>query len=1046
MFDFDDLEEKQAMTEVPAGRETAHVIVIGGGLAGMTTANTVLQAGGRVLVLEKSKACGGNSAKAASGISAAGTKMQRERGIADSAESFLEDVRSRGAKNSELVQVLCNQSASAAEWLAVAFGLDLSLVSRLGGHSAPRTHRGKDRMPGVAMIHALVAAVEEAAAKSARAQVVVHAHARRLLAAADGACIGCAYVCRGSTEEVEVYGPVVLCTGGFGADFSRNSLLARWRPDLLHLPTTSNEHCTGDGIRLAAEIGARAVDLEWVQVLPTGLVKPSNEDAKVKLLAAEALRGAGGLLLNSYGDRFCYELGSASDIVVEMWKSTAPFWLILNRAAASETAQHCKQYVHHGLMRFYGSGDALAKEMGISVGKLEATHEAHYQDYQAAQLGENDASSGSVSSGKRFYRNAIPASSVRAEAYYAALVTPVIHCCMGGLEIDSTGAVLASDGSTIKGLYAAGEVAGGVHGADCLGGNSLLECVVFGRLAGESCMKMLSGGAEALSAGRTSPAASRLQASTAEVLPAADSGAGSSSGPAAAGELAELRARAAMGHLERLLEDRLTAGVLQEALASAHAQGGNLDAAVEELCRRVSGEKRSNGGRPNLELELVDRAGRGATLLPTQRACVALPEAAGVCAEVPLTCVHCRLPLTLEVCRGSLPSEEEAAGTEVSDAPSKGLYAYATLLYGGKAEYFLGALVIGHSLKASGSSLDRVLMHTEDVPTPFLEVLANLWTLRRVQYVEGSRRLYKKYNTSRFKAVFTKLQALSCVDYEKVLMLDLDMLVRSNIDCLFELSTPAAMKRASGRGQPSHGGTFDSRDLWRTDGEDMCSGINAGVMLLQPDLRVYKRMVAEVKDHNHPEHVSTYGPEQDYLSRFYGTFLSGAWTHIHSRYNYQLMLPDDYVSAEHRALDVERDVVVAHYSGPRVKPWELQRDTPLDLESLRRLLQDDSVRNSFTRERAPPPDRSGGRGNAGGRGGRSSPGDRGQAAQPRERIMDGVLVVEHGGPQPIPEPCQAVMWEWVLALRACAAELSRTAGVDLLEVMAAASKTPLGTS
>merc|ERR1719258_171745 len=93
-------------------------------------------------------------------------------------------------------------------------------------------------------------------------------------------------------------GPVILCTGGFGADFTANSLLAKYRPDLMHLPTTNGEHCTGDGIKMGEAIGGKTVDLEWVQVHPTGLVKPDDADAKIKFLAAEALRGVGGLILN----------------------------------------------------------------------------------------------------------------------------------------------------------------------------------------------------------------------------------------------------------------------------------------------------------------------------------------------------------------------------------------------------------------------------------------------------------------------------------------------------------------------------------------------------------------------------------------------------------------------------------------------------------------------------------------------------------------------------------------------------------------------------
>ena len=83
---------------------------------------------------------------------------------------------------------------------------------------------------------------------------------------------------------------MIFCSGGFGADFGQDSLLAKYRPDLLHLPTTNGEHCTGDAIKMGEGVGARSIDLEWVQVHPTGLVKPDDPDAKVKFLAAEALR------------------------------------------------------------------------------------------------------------------------------------------------------------------------------------------------------------------------------------------------------------------------------------------------------------------------------------------------------------------------------------------------------------------------------------------------------------------------------------------------------------------------------------------------------------------------------------------------------------------------------------------------------------------------------------------------------------------------------------------------------------------------------------
>merc|ERR1719150_1782001 len=157
-------------------------------------------------------------------------------------------------------------------------------------------------------------------------------------------------------------------------------------------------------------------------------------------------------------------------------------------------------------MKFYASGEELAKNMKVPLSVLEQTHDEHYQaakktekdpdggSYPAYPSGKSwDAASGKTGSGKKFYHNIIPGSAVKSEAFYVAIITPVIHYCMGGLEIDVNSAVVNANGVAIPGLYAAGEVAGGVHGNNRLGGNSLLDCVVFGRVAGKHCAKAMLG-------------------------------------------------------------------------------------------------------------------------------------------------------------------------------------------------------------------------------------------------------------------------------------------------------------------------------------------------------------------------------------------------------------------------------------------------------------------------------------------------------------------------------------------------------------------------
>merc|ERR1711866_42532 len=349
--------------------------------------------------------------------------------------------------------------------------------------------------------------LEKIAEISDKARIVTKAKVTELITN-NSMVVGCKYEKGG--EISKEFGCVILCSGGFGADFSNDSLLAKYRPDLLHLPTTNGEHCTGDGIKMAEAIGGKSIDLEWVQVHPTGLVKPDDPDAKIKFLAAEALRGVGGLVFDANGKRFANELGRRDYVTGEMWKNKPPFRLCLNKAASDEIIWHCKHYTGRGVMKFYESGEALASDMGVPLSVLEEEHEKHFQaakkqekdpdggSFPAYPSGKTwDEPSGKTGSGKKFFHNIIPGSAVKTEPFYVAIITPVIHYCMGGLEIDAESRCLGAGGKVIDGLYAAGEVAGGVHGNNRLGGNSLLDCVVFGRVtAREGAKFMLGDGAE----------------------------------------------------------------------------------------------------------------------------------------------------------------------------------------------------------------------------------------------------------------------------------------------------------------------------------------------------------------------------------------------------------------------------------------------------------------------------------------------------------------------------------------------------------------------
>ncbi|KAI1821811.1 FAD binding domain-containing protein [Xylaria intraflava] len=459
------------------------VIVVGGGLSGLSAAHTIYLAGGNVVVLDKQGFFGGNSTKATSGINGALTRTQVDHKIQDSVKQFYDDTlkSARDKARPDLIKVLTYKSAAAVEWLQDVFNLDLTLVSRLGGHSQPRTHRGHDaKFPGMAITYALMQRLEELAeTQPERVQIVKKARVTSLNK--DGNKVtGVQYESNGETASID--GPVILATGGYAADFSDTSLLKKHRPDTFGLATTNGSHATGDGQKMVMAIGGNAIDMDKVQVHPTGLVDPKDPGSKWKFLAAEALRGEGGLLLNADGDRFCDELGHRDYVSGMMWKEKDkgkfPIRLVLNSKASNTLDFHTRHYSGRGLMKKM-SGQQLAKEIGCTPDHLQKT----FTTYNAIAAGKQKDPWG-----KKFFHN-MPLDIN--DTFHVSVMEPVLHFTMGGIEINDKAQVLNQAKQPFDGLFACGELAGGVHGANRLGGSSLLGCVVYGRVAGDSASNYL---------------------------------------------------------------------------------------------------------------------------------------------------------------------------------------------------------------------------------------------------------------------------------------------------------------------------------------------------------------------------------------------------------------------------------------------------------------------------------------------------------------------------------------------------------------------------
>ncbi|KAG7096500.1 hypothetical protein E1B28_003930 [Marasmius oreades] len=462
------------------------ILVIGGGLAGLSASHTALDHGARVVLLDKKPNLGGNSVKASSGINGANTEAQKKHGISDSVQLFYNDTETSAGTLSRpnLIQALTANSAGALTWLTTQFKIDLSLVSRLGGHSVPRTHRGTGGAPGWAMTSALIKKLQEVeSSQFNRVRVRQGAKVIRLLEDGSGKIVGAEYENEEGRYE-ERADAVIIATGGYAADFSDHGYLSKYRPDLFAFPTASGDHATGDGLLLATSLQkpAALLDIEKIQVHPTGFVDPKSPMAKTKFLAAEALRGAGAILINGSGERFVNELERRDVVSGKMHEvikaGEAPIRLILNEESSAALKTHCDFYLAKGLMKRYDSGEEFAIEAKLPLENLRNTFGSH------TMYGEGKATD---PLGKTYFDNSW--YSVE-KPVLVAEITPVLHYTMGGISVDSSARVLDSQGVPISGLYAAGEVIGGVHVRNRLGGSSLLEAVVFGRIAGETAASL----------------------------------------------------------------------------------------------------------------------------------------------------------------------------------------------------------------------------------------------------------------------------------------------------------------------------------------------------------------------------------------------------------------------------------------------------------------------------------------------------------------------------------------------------------------------------
>lgn len=441
------------------------VVIIGSGGAGLTAAIQAHELGLNPVILEKMSKIGGNTTRASSGMNAAETNVQLHHHIVDSFGDFYgETLKGGGGMNNQaLLKFFTEHSALAIDWLA-DHGIKLDDLTITGGMSVMRTHRPSSMAPIGGFL------VTELLKQVAADQLPLFTDVKvdELLVEA-GKISGVKATTPDGAVTITA-GAVLLATGGFGAN---KTLLGQYRDDLKNYQTTNQPGATGDGILLTQAIGAKLVDMDQVQVHPT-----VQQDTDHAYLIGEAVRGEGAILVNNQGARFVNELDTRKNVTaaIDQLGGTGAY-LIFDRGIR-DRVKAVEFYDHIGLVKTGADLETLATATGLDAATLKQT----VADWNQAVANHNDAA---------FNRTTGMDRDIAAGPFYSIHIAPAVHYTMGGIAINPATQVLNQDERPIAGLFAAGEVVGGLHGNNRIGGNSIAETVIFGRQAGQQMFKYL---------------------------------------------------------------------------------------------------------------------------------------------------------------------------------------------------------------------------------------------------------------------------------------------------------------------------------------------------------------------------------------------------------------------------------------------------------------------------------------------------------------------------------------------------------------------------
>lgn len=433
---------------------TTDVVVVGSGGAGLNAAVTAADNGAKVIVLEKMPVVGGNTILMGGFYNAADPERQEKQGIKDSAELHFQQTWAAGdyRGNPDLVRVLTENALDGLKWYE-SLGLKFADTVYQGyGALYPRSHDPEPNERGRGYIRVLLNA-----AKQRGVEIMLNTRATKLLRdGRDGRVYGVKAVDKSGNEITVLAKSVVLATGGFSANVEMRS---KYDPRFdASVGTTNHPGATGDGIIMAQEIGADLVGMDYIQCIAVS--------GGLLTLDVGAM-----IYVNFNGDRFVDE-GARRDVLTDavLKQPGKKVWVITDEQSKKQMS--IEEGMKKGIVFKADTIEDLAKQINLDPAKLRAVID-RYNSFVDAKK--------DLDFGKTTFTQKIEKAP-----FYAGLGTPQVHHTMGGVRINTNAEVLDIYGRVIPGLYAAGEVTGGVHGTNRVGGNAIVDITVFGRIAGKN--------------------------------------------------------------------------------------------------------------------------------------------------------------------------------------------------------------------------------------------------------------------------------------------------------------------------------------------------------------------------------------------------------------------------------------------------------------------------------------------------------------------------------------------------------------------------------